>query len=68
MNDKTDTQNAELEENRLIAERRAKLGELRDAGQAYPNDFRKDTISSDLHTRFCDALAEELELPEDEDD
>jgi lysyl-tRNA synthetase class 2 len=65
MNDKTDTQNAELEENRLIAERRAKLGELRDAGQAYPNDFRKDTISSDLHTRFCDALAEELEQVED---
>jgi lysyl-tRNA synthetase class 2 len=65
MNDKIETQDTETEENRLIAERRAKLGDLRAAGQAYPNDFRKDTISSDLHTRFCDALAEELEQVED---
>ena len=61
MNEKTETQATETDENRLIAERRAKLAELREAGQAYPNDFRKDTISSDLHTRFADALAEELE-------
>jgi lysyl-tRNA synthetase class 2 len=61
MNEKTETQATETDENRLIAERRAKLQELREAGQAYPNDFRKDTISSDLHTRFADALAEELE-------
>ena len=53
------------DENKLIAERRAKLQELREAGQAYPNDFRKDTISSDLHARFADALAEELEAVED---
>ena len=61
MNDKTENQHVETDENRLIAERRAKLQELREAGQAYPNDFRKDTISSELHTRFADALAEELE-------
>jgi len=65
MNEKTETQAAESDENRLIAERRAKLQELREAGQAYPNDFRKDTISSDLHARFADALAEELEAVED---
>ncbi|MBT8040081.1 MAG: lysine--tRNA ligase [Xanthomonadales bacterium] len=51
----------EADENRLIAERRAKLSEWRDAGQAYPNDFCQTTNSSELHTRFCDALAEELE-------
>ena len=61
MNEKTETLATEADENRLIAERRAKLQELREAGQAYPNDFRKDTISSDLHARFADALAEELE-------
>jgi lysyl-tRNA synthetase class 2 len=61
MNDKSETPTTETDENRLIAERRAKLQALREAGQAYPNDFRKDTISSDLHTRFGDALAEELE-------
>jgi lysyl-tRNA synthetase class 2 len=65
MNEKTETQAAESDENRLIAERRAKLQELREAGQAYPNDFRKDTISSDLHARFADALAEELEAVEE---
>ena len=66
MNDKTDTPISEADENRLIAERRAKLAELREAGEAYPNDFRKDTTSQELHTRFCDALAEELaEVNED---
>ena len=43
------------------AQRRAKLAALRDKGNPYPNDFRQTAISSDLHTRFCDALSEELE-------
>jgi lysyl-tRNA synthetase class 2 len=60
----TDQENAPLseqEENRLVAERRAKLTALRGEGQAFPNDFRKDSISKDLHLRFKDASAEELE-------
>jgi len=61
MNEKTDTPITEQDENRLIAERRVKLDALRETGQAYPNDFRKNSISQDLHARFCDALAEELE-------
>ena len=60
MTDTTETTITEAEENRLITERRAKLGELRAEGQAYPNDFRKNAISKDLHVRFCDALSEEL--------
>ena len=35
-------------ENRLIAERRAKLARLREAGVAYPNDFRRDSIAAEL--------------------
>ena len=31
----------ELDENALIAERRAKLGELRGQGIAFPNDFER---------------------------
>jgi lysyl-tRNA synthetase class 2 len=54
------TEITEHEENRLIAERRAKLQELREAGQAYPNDFRKDTSSGDLNERFADADADQL--------
>jgi len=39
------------DENQIIAERRAKLAELRAAGQAYPNDFRRDALAGDLHGR-----------------
>ena len=52
MDDKNTTSTPEHDENRLIAERRAKLAALRERGQAYPNDFRKDTTAADLHARF----------------
>ena len=35
-------------ENRLIAERRAKLARLRETGSAYPNDFRRDSLAAEL--------------------
>ena len=38
-----------LDENKLIALRRQKLHELRQQGQAYPTDFRRDTLAADLH-------------------
>jgi lysyl-tRNA synthetase class 2 len=50
----------ELDENRLIAERRSKLAALREKGQAFPNDFRKDSTSGDLHRRFDALSADEL--------
>ena len=37
------------DENALIAERRAKLARLREAGIAFPNDFRRDALAADLH-------------------
>jgi lysyl-tRNA synthetase class 2 len=37
------------DENQVIAERRAKLAALRAAGQAYPNDFRRDALAGELH-------------------
>ena len=37
------------DENALIAERRAKLARLREAGVAFPNDFRRDALAADLH-------------------
>lgn len=43
------------DENRLIAERRVKLDALRALGNPYPNDFRADATSAELHGRF-DAL------------
>ncbi len=36
------------DDNHLIAERRAKLARLRERGQAFPNDFRRDALAADL--------------------
>src|SRR5919198_3753145 len=49
------------EENKLIEERREKLTALRAAGQAYPNDFRRQDFAADLHARFGAQSKEELE-------
>ncbi|HJD45048.1 MAG TPA: lysine--tRNA ligase, partial [Candidatus Paenalcaligenes intestinipullorum] len=49
-----------IEENHLIAERRAKLGQLRQAGQAYPNDFRPQQLASALHTAYDEQSKEAL--------
>ncbi|MCJ7451341.1 MAG: OB-fold nucleic acid binding domain-containing protein, partial [Steroidobacteraceae bacterium] len=43
---------AEVEVNHLIAERRAKLARLRERGNAFPNDFRRDSTSEDLHVGY----------------
>ena len=38
-----------IDDNRIIAERRAKLGEIRAAGVAFPNDFVPTAKAKDLH-------------------
>ncbi len=43
------------DENKLIAERRGKLNELRENGNAFPNDFRRNVVAGELHAKF-DAL------------
>ena len=43
------------DENKLIAERRAKLCALREAGIAYPNDARRADYAGDLQAEFADA-------------
>jgi lysyl-tRNA synthetase class 2 len=45
-------QAAPADENKLIAERRAKLAEARAAGQAFPNDFRRDALAGELHAAY----------------
>ena len=37
------------DENQIIAERRAKLAELRKSGNAFPNDFDRADFAGDLH-------------------
>ena len=48
MNERSD-QPTVVDENQIIAERRAKLAELRAGGNAYPNDFRRDALAAGLH-------------------
>ena len=40
------------DENHVIAERRAKLKQLREKGNAYPNDFPRNNIAGDLHEQY----------------
>lgn len=47
--------------NNVMADRRVKLDALRAQGQAYPNDFRRDAISSDIFAACKDLDNETLE-------
>src|SRR4051812_26808803 len=53
--------NAPVDENQIIAERRAKLRALRERGPAFPNDFRRDALAADLHARHGSESNETLE-------
>ena len=47
--------------NQIIEERRAKLAALREAGIAFPNDFRRNNLASDLHKKHCNQSNDTLE-------
>ena len=49
------------DENKLIAERRAKLATLREEGNPFPNDFRRTALAAELQSDFAEASKEELE-------
>ncbi len=40
------------DDNELIAQRRAKLTALREQGNAYPNDFRRDALAAGIHSEY----------------
>ena len=40
------------DENKLIAERRRKLAELRAGGNAFPNDFQRNALADELHHMY----------------
>ena len=62
MNDRSDNPaDGAVDENKLIAERRAKLARLREQGQAFPNDFRKTAQAGYLQTQFSEVSKESLE-------
>ncbi|MCT6518828.1 lysine--tRNA ligase [Proteus vulgaris] len=47
--------------NNELQTRREKLSALRDNGNAFPNDFRRDSLSDELHQKYDAMSAEELE-------
>ena len=54
-------ENTPQDDNRLIAERRQKLAQLRAQGQAFPNAFRPDSLAADLQTAHANKDKETLE-------
>ena len=63
MSEQNQTPDAELdvqEFNNEMTQRRAKLAELRTKGNPFPNDFRRDQISNELHAAFDDKSQDEL--------
>lgn len=58
-------QNNPIEEqqdvNKLIAERKHKLAALREQGNPFPNDFRRDSISNEVIEQYDHLSKEELE-------
>ncbi len=54
-------QQPQKDENQIIAERRAKLAELRAAGNAFPNDFARNDLAAELHGAYGAKSNEELE-------
>jgi lysyl-tRNA synthetase class 2 len=50
-----------LDENKLIALRRQKLAELRQLGNVYPTDFRRDALAAELHAAYGDKENAELD-------
>jgi lysyl-tRNA synthetase class 2 len=49
------------QENKLVAERRRKLDELREAGFGFPNEYRRSALAGQLHHIYDDYSNETLE-------
>ncbi len=56
-----DDRQPQQDENQIIAERRAKLAELRKRGAAFPNDFRREHLAADLHEAWGGKSNDEIE-------
>jgi len=61
MSEQEQAANTPHEENKLIAERRGKLTQLRAQRNAFPNDFRRSAMAGQLQREYGDSSKEELE-------
>ena len=51
----------EISQNELLALRRAKLDDLRSKGNAFPNNFKRNALATDLHSSYDSFKSSELE-------
>ncbi|MDX1347075.1 MAG: lysine--tRNA ligase [Thiomicrorhabdus chilensis] len=56
----TQTNVPEVDEHKIIAERRAKLDALRKIGHSYPNTYRREDNAVDLHAQYDEFTKEAL--------
>ncbi len=54
-------ENDALDENEIVALRKAKLAALRETGNAFPNDFRRKHLAQALHDSYGEESKEDLE-------
>ena len=66
MSEQDRTEESAQDENKLIAERRGKLEELRAQGNAFPNDFRRTAQAGDLQRDYAETSKEDLEAANEE--
>ncbi len=66
MNEPEQTTQTRPDDNKLIAERRHKLADLRSRGIAFPNDFRRTAMASHLQREYGASSKEALEQSSDE--
>ncbi len=60
MSDKNTTEQS-IDENALIVQRKSKLAALREGGNAFPNDFRRNVMAGKLHAEYENKDNEALE-------
>ncbi|WP_421849307.1 lysine--tRNA ligase [Marinomonas sp.] len=60
-NENTTESTAPSDDNRLVAERRAKLAAIREQRNAFPNSFRRDAYAADLQAEFGEIEKADLE-------
>lgn len=51
----------EIDINEQVAQRRSKLEQLRQTGNAYPNDFKRDNLNAQLQQQYSELSGEALE-------
>lgn len=50
-----------IDTNKIIEERRSKLNKLREAGNAFPNDFERKDLAQEIHDKYGEQDKENLE-------